>query len=37
MHAIDALARPRSALGKTLGEVGVDQRLDLVLDLIGEL
>ena len=38
VHAVDALgAAEIGALGELLGQVGIDQRLDLVLDLVGEL
>jgi hypothetical protein len=38
VHAIDALGAPELlALGQLLGKVGIDERLDLVLDLVGVL
>ncbi len=38
MHAVDALgAAEFRALGQPLGHVGVDQRFDLVLDVVGQL
>ncbi len=38
MHAVDALgAAEFRALGQTLGHVGLDQRLDLLLDIVGQL